>query len=75
MKKSFLQTWGKEMTQEQFERNLYLQQKFTDLIAPGGLGQVYIKNSKRAYLLGTFDESIVNLHSYFTTLKLYNIKN
>ena len=63
------------MTQEQFERNLYLQQKFTDLIAPGGLGQVYIKNSKGAYLPGKFDENIVNLNSYFTTLKLYNIKN
>ena len=50
MKNLFLQTWGKEMTQEQLERNLYLEQKLTDLIAPGGLGQVYLTNSKRAYI-------------------------
>ena len=36
----YFQAWGKEMTNEQFEKNLRLQKIFANLVAPGGLGQV-----------------------------------
>ena len=34
------QAWGKEMTKEQFEEILHIQQMSTDVLTPGGFGQV-----------------------------------